>query len=133
MKAFKLTGLCRLLPLAIAVAAGGMNPANAVWASDPGGAPTSMKVQLDDSDLSTPERVAALYRRIRNAARSVCGYADSRFHEEQVAWDDCVEGAIGHAVARVGSARLTDYYLARARRTRAIPATEGPKVVNRVR
>jgi UrcA family protein len=134
MKAPKRTGLCRALLFAIAVLAGAdMNPGNVVWASDPGGVPTSRKVQLSDMDLSTPERVAELYRRIRNAARSVCGYADSRFREEQAAWDDCVQGAIAHAVAQVGSASLTDYSLARANHSRATPATESPKVVNRVR
>jgi UrcA family protein len=134
MKTAKRTGLCHLLPLGMAVVVGAaLSPANVVWASDPGSAPLSTEVQLSAIDLSTPERVAALYRRIRNAARSVCGYADSRFREEQAAWDKCVEDAIGHAVARVDSATLTDYYLARAKRSQAVPATEGPKVVNRAR
>ena len=133
MRAAKRTAL-RLLPVAIAVIAGtGINPAKPAWATDPGGAAPSRSVQISAVDLSTPKRVAALYRRIRNAAQSVCGYADNRFSEEQAAWDECVEVAIGHAVARVGSASLTDYYLARVRRGHALPATEVSQVVNRVR
>jgi UrcA family protein len=110
-----------------------MNPGKTAWAADLGDAPASRTLQVRAVDLSTPERVAALYRRIRNAARSVCGYADNRFREEQASWDDCVDKAIGHAVARVGSADLTEYYLARAKRGHAIPTTEVTKVAERVR
>jgi UrcA family protein len=133
MKASRLTVL-RVLPLAIAVVTGdGLNPGQTARASDYGGAPMSMKVRLNVTDLSTPEGVSALYRRIRNAARSVCGYADNEFPEEQAAWDNCVDEAIGRAVARVGNASLTSYYLARARRGHATQTTEIPKVVNRMR
>jgi UrcA family protein len=129
----KLTAL-RVLPLAIAVVAGGgMNPGNTACASDHGGAPTSMKVRLNATDLSARDGVAALYRRIRNAARSVCGYADNHFPEEQAAWNECVDEAIGHAVAQVGNADLTNYYLARAGRGHAIPTTQTSKVADRVR
>jgi len=133
MKAPILTGLCRVLLVTTAAAGAAVDPASVVWASDTHGAPTALYVQFSALDLSTPERVAALYRRIRNAARSVCGYADSHFRQEQAAWDVCVEEAIGRAVAGVDNATLTDYYLARARRGRTIPTTEAPKVVNRVR
>jgi UrcA family protein len=132
MKAARPTAF-RALPLLIAVVAGGcMNPVMTAGASDLGGAPTSRTVQVRAADLSTPERVAALYRRIRNAARSVCGYADNRFREEQAAWDACVNQAIGRAVARVASADLTDYYLARAKPSGAVPGTDLSKVVERV-
>lgn len=134
MKAPILTGLCRVLFLATTVVAGaGVDAGNVAWASDTHGAPTSLYVQVSALDFSTPERVAELYRRIRNAARSVCGYADSRFREEQAAWDECVEEAIGRAVTRVDNATLTDYYLARTKRGRTAPTTEAPKVVNRIR
>lgn len=123
-----------MLPLAIALMAGaGMNPGNTVCASDLDNAPPFRTVQVRATDLSTPERVAALYRRIRNAARSVCGYADNHFREEQAAWDDCVDKAIGHAVAKVGNADLTDYYVARAKRVHPAPATEVSRVVERAR
>ena len=131
MKAARRTAF-RALPLVIGIVAGGcMSPVMTACASDLGGAPTSRTVQLRAVDLSSPERVAALYRRIRNAARGACGYADTRFREEQTAWDDCVDKAIGRAVARVASADLTDYYLARAKRGRAVPGTDASKVVER--
>ena len=123
----------RALPLLIAVVAGGcMNPVMTAGASDLGGALTSRTIQVRAADLSTPERVAALYRRIRHAAQSVCGYADSRFREEQAAWDDCVDQAVGRAVASVASADLTYYYLARAKPGRAVPGTDVSKVAERV-
>jgi UrcA family protein len=123
-----------VLPLVIALLGGAcMHPGNTLSASELGDAPAFRTVQIRASDLSTPEQVAALYRRIRNAARSVCGYADNHFREEQAAWDDCVDKAIGHAVAKVGNADLTDYYLARAKRAHQAPATEVSRVVERVR
>lgn len=134
MKAPILTGLPRVLLFATAVVAGaGVDPGNVVWASDTHGAPTSLYVQVSALDFSTPERVAALYRRIRNAARSVCGYADRRFREEQAAWDECVEEAVGRAVTGVDNAALTDYYLARAKRGRTTSTSQAPKVVSRIR
>jgi UrcA family protein len=133
MKAARPTAL-PVLPLAIGLVAGaGMNPGMTAWASAPGDAPAFRTVQVRAMDLSTPDGVAALYRRIRNAARSVCGYADNRFREEQTAWDDCVDRSIAHAVARVGNTELTDYYLARARRGHATPPTEVSKVAERAR
>jgi UrcA family protein len=131
MKAARRTAF-RALPLVIGVVAGAcMSPVITAHASDLGGAPPSRTVQLRAVDLSSPERVAALYRRIRNAAQSACGYADNRFREERAAWDDCVEEAIGRAVARVASAQLTDYCLARAKRGRAVAGTDASKVVER--
>jgi UrcA family protein len=133
MEAARHTAL-RVTTLAIAaVTAAGMNPGIMARASELGGAPTSRTIQVRATDLSTPGRVAALYRRIRNAAQSACGYADNRFREEQAAWDECVEEAIGRAVARVGSADLTGYYLARAKRAHAIPTTQATEVVERAR
>ena len=132
--AMKARTASRVLPLVIAVlAGGGINPGKTAGASDLGGAPTSRTVAVSAVDLSTPQRVAVLYQRIRNAAQSVCGYADNRFREEQAAWDECVDQAIANVVARVGSADLTHYYLARARRGHAMPATEVPKVAERAR
>lgn len=132
MKAARRTAL-RVLPFAtLVVVSAGIDSGKTASASDLGGAPASRTVQVRATDLSTPEQVAALYRRIRNAARSVCGYADSRFREEQAAWDECVDEAIGHAVAKVDSADLTGYYLARAKRGRATPAAAAARVVERV-
>lgn len=133
MKAPKLTGLCRVLFSTAVVAGAAVNPGNVAWASDTQRVPASLHVQVTALDFSTPERVAALYRRIRNAARSVCGYPDIRFREEQAAWDECVEDAIGRAVTVVDNAALTDYYLARAKRAGTTITTEAPKVVNRAR
>ena len=124
----------RVLSIAVAVAAGaGFNPWNLARASDPGREPPSVKVLVRDLDLRTPVGVATLYARIRNAARSVCGDVDIRLLEERQGWDRCVDQAIGDAVARVGSARLTDYYLAKTHRAHAVATAQILKPVDPVR
>ena len=85
---------------------------SAVYAAD-GREPQSVRVSVKDLDVTTHAGAAALYWRIRNAARSACGSVDSALPEEKAAWDRCVDEAIGRAVAKVGRAKLTDYYLAK--------------------
>jgi UrcA family protein len=101
------------ISLAIVCSAGGGIRAGA--ASDLAGEQQSVRVLVKDLDLGTHAGVVTLYLRIRNAARFVCGYADSIFLEEKAAWDRCVHKAIENAVAQVDSANFTDFYLARTR------------------
>ena len=75
---------------------------------------TSIRLQLTEHALDTPQAVALTYTRIRNAARSVCGYADRVFREELDDWNDCVATTIGQTVAQIGNPRLTDFYLMRS-------------------
>jgi UrcA family protein len=85
---------------------------SAVYAAD-GREPPSVRVSVKELDVTTDAGAATLYRRIRNAARSACGSVDIALPQEKAAWDRCVDDAIGRAVAKVGSAKLTDYYLAK--------------------
>jgi UrcA family protein len=80
---------------------------------------TSIRLQLTEHALDTPQGVAMTYTRIRNAARSVCGYADRVFPQEQEGWDDCVAATICHTVAKIGNPKLTDFYLMRSRAPRS--------------
>ena len=69
MKHTTLTVL-QTVSLAITIAAGGDTISwSAAGASDFRGVQTSVSVPLDTKDLSNPEALADLYRRIRNAAR----------------------------------------------------------------
>ena len=85
---------------------------SAVYAAD-GREPPSVRVSVKELDVTTDAGAATLYRRIRSAAQSACGSVDIALPEEKAAWDRCVDDAIGRAVAKVGSVKLTDYYLAK--------------------
>jgi UrcA family protein len=78
----------------------------------------SIRLQLTEHALDAPQGVALTYIRIRNAARSVCGYADRRFREEQEDWNVCVAATIRHTVAQIDNRKLTDFYLMRSRAPR---------------
>ena len=110
-----------LLPLAMLVFTGsGLNPLSVASASDYGRDPPSVRVLIADLDLTKPQGTATLYTRIRSAARSVCGPVDGALLEEKVLWSKCVSDAIGNAVAKVGNANLTNYYLAKTGRGQVI-------------
>ena len=124
----------RVLALAIALVVGsGVGTGNVARATDYGREPRSAKVLVKDLDLTTPEGVAALYVRLRNAARYVCGYEATAMLEEKVALNRCVDAAIGNAVAQVGSANLTNYYLVKNHRAHALTTAQAFKPVDNVR
>ena len=73
-------------------------------------------VRFDDLNLATPAGLQALYLRIQNAARSVCGSAElpgSRVASE--AWTDCVTASIRGAISEVNQPALTAYYATQLR------------------
>jgi len=104
----------------------------AAWAVS-GHEPPSVTVSLRDLDLTTHVGVAAAYSRIRNAARSVCGPVDIFLAEERAARDQCVDEAILRAVTGLGSANLTDYYLAKTHRARLGTTAQISKLTDRGR
>lgn len=67
-------------------------------------------VRFGDLDLARTEGAAALYGRIRYAARSVCASLDGRSLSEGVNFRTCVGDAIERAVAEANRPTLTDYY-----------------------
>ena len=74
----------------------------------------SLRLQLTEHALETPQGVALTYTRIREAARSVCGYADRAFRQELDDWNECVAATIRHTVSQIGNPTLTDFYLTRS-------------------
>ena len=123
MQMSKRTAL-QVLPVAVAMMADScIDSGNAAYAAV-GGEPPSVRVSAEDPNLTTHAGAVTLYQRIRNAARSVCGPVDIALPEEKAAWDRCVDEAIGGAVAKLGSAKLTEYYLAKTHRPHLITTAE---------
>jgi UrcA family protein len=71
------------------------------------------RINYSDLDLSRTAGAAALYRRIKSAARQVCDPMDSRaFGISYTAMHACVQQAIARAVADVNAPVLTSYHQA---------------------
>jgi UrcA family protein len=82
-------------------------------AQAPGEANTRV-VRYGDLDLTTRRGAHALYVRLREAARSVCGEVPfSPFPSPEI--KACVDHAIGSAVTKIDRPALTDYYAERVR------------------
>jgi UrcA family protein len=132
MQISKRTAL-QVLPVAVAMMAdSGIDSRNSAYAAV-GREPPSVRVSVKDLNLTTPAGAAAVYVRIRNAARSVCGAVDIALPEEKAAWDRCVDEAIGSAVAKLGSAKLTEHYLARTHRPHLITTAKISKAADPAR
>ena len=84
----------------------------------------SIKLHLTKDVLDTPEGIAMIYTRIRNAARSVCGQPDRVLPQEKADWDDCVAATIRYTVAQIGRPKLTDFYMMKSRAPVAPPVQE---------
>lgn len=76
----------------------------------------AMTVRFADLDLAKPQDVAALYRRIRSAARLVCNAAGVPWDVRQVRnWTRCFNRAVEEAVLRVDRPALTALYRERTK------------------
>ncbi len=79
--------------------------------------PPKRVVHFADLDLSRNTGVAALYARLRFAAREVCEPMEVRALRSIGARDRCVTQAIARAVADVNVPTLTSYHLAKTGQT----------------
>jgi UrcA family protein len=87
---------------------------------------SSVTVRFHSGDLDTPRGVAGLYRRIRTAAKAVCGQPDDALLLDNLLWNDCVDQAIAGAVANVHSNSLSAYRRHQIR-GRKLPLQEAPE------
>ncbi|HEY6923001.1 MAG TPA: UrcA family protein [Steroidobacteraceae bacterium] len=71
-------------------------------------------VHFADLDLTRSDGAAVLYQRLEASAKTVCASLDARDVASQMRFRECVETAIGSAVAKVDRAALTALYKARA-------------------
>ena len=72
-------------------------------------------VRFADLDLTRSEGAAVLYQRVRAAAKTVCASLEARDLASQIRFRDCLETAIGSAVAKVDQPTLTAYYKGRTK------------------
>ena len=72
-------------------------------------------VKFGDLNLSNPEGVKALYRRVHAAAERVCETAGSPVLYERRAARACVQGAMDRAIERINAPALTRYAAERKR------------------
>jgi UrcA family protein len=73
-------------------------------------------VKYGDLNLSNPQGAAALYARIRSAAKSVCSQFDGPGIDPYRLREICINQAISGAVAKVNSPELSAVYSAKARK-----------------
>jgi UrcA family protein len=75
----------------------------------------SVTLHFHGTDLSTPNGISRLYRRIREAASIVCDRLDGASLEEKARWHKCFDKAVAEAVAHVNSEGLSAYHWHRTR------------------
>ena len=86
----------------------GVTPA---WAGPPQG--RSVTVSFRDLDLSSPAGATTLYKRIKSAAKQVCGYEGTDLISKSI-WNGCYTTAIADAVGKVNSPLLTAVHTGRS-------------------
>ncbi len=88
-----------------------MAAASTAFAGAPlSGEPVSKAVRFADLDLSSTEGVSALYRRLHNAAESVCSSLKGASARTVVAYRDCRTEAVQSAVSRINAPMLTRHH-----------------------
>jgi UrcA family protein len=87
-------------------------------------------VAFADLDISQPGGARELYRRLREAARTVCSNGNRVDLEPLTDFDSCYEKALGNAVRSVNQPQLTIAYL--GTHTLRDAATQGIDVSQRV-
>ena len=104
-----------LLPLA-AIAVSGM-AASGIAAAGTSRERLSVVVHYGDLNLNSQAGVASLYKRIRNAAQSVCSPLDTRILGLHDAYDQCVAEAANNAVTAVGNPDLSGFHAIKGKRS----------------
>jgi UrcA family protein len=81
----------------------------------------SRTVQFADLDLSKPEGMDALSKRLKGAAEDVCRPLLGDQLNQKKLHKVCIEFALSTAVARIGRPVLTDYILNRSMKKPTVP------------
>src|SRR5258706_3952368 len=84
-------------------------------AASPGGVP-SVTVHFADLDLSHSQGVTVLYRRLKDAAETVCAAQNGRDLGSQMRFKACWQAALSTAVTKLDQPALTPYYPAQVKR-----------------
>ena len=82
-----------------------------VRATEPKAPPAKVLVHYSATSFDTAEGTAGVYRKLKAAARTVCGHNDgSRLKVEGIAAQRCFETALADAVRRIDSPKLTSVH-----------------------
>jgi len=73
-------------------------------------------VHFGDLNLNSEAGVASLYKRIRNAAESVCSPLDYGILGLRGAYGDCVKEATNNGVAAVANPNLSQFHASKGKR-----------------
>ncbi len=96
--------IIKLLPVAAALAVGGLAQASTVRQL------SSVVVKYGDLDLQTNEGVASLHARLNKAARETCSQLDSRVLGLRQQYEYCVSSAVTKGVSDIGNEKLTAFH-----------------------
>jgi UrcA family protein len=89
--------------------------------ADPAFEPRSVTVRFADIDATHPEGAAALYRRLKGAATSVCQDLEPGGELARVgAYVNCIQTVLGAAVVKIDRFTLTAYAAAHGASTSVI-------------
>jgi UrcA family protein len=78
-------------------------------------------VRFSDLDLSKFDGAAALYARLRYAARIVCAPGESREMGIAAIYRACMDEAVANAVSKVNRPLLSQYHQARTKGDKTVP------------
>lgn len=81
--------------------------------------PNAVKIDYSDLDLTQPEGVQALYRRVASAARQVCHEPSPREITRYARFEECFNETVTRAVDSVGVPQLTALHRERTSYRRA--------------
>jgi len=95
-----------------------------VRAADPAEVPHRV-VKMADLDLARSAGVAALYARIKFAARQICEPVIARDLASEMRSRACVAQAVERAIGEVNLPQLTSYHLAKSGASPAITLAQG--------
>ena len=98
-------------------------------AAPPGDVP-SVTVHFADLDLSHSQGVTVLYRRLKEAAKTLCAAQEGRDVERQMRFEACWQAALSKAVTKVDQPALTAYYQAQFKGRNATGGAGSPAVFN---
>ena len=73
----------------------------------------SKTVQYGDLNINGPEGAKVLYKRIKNAAESLCSPVDGKPLAQHQVFSRCVRGSVQRAVVQVQSPALNQYAMQR--------------------
>jgi len=118
-----ITDIARRIAFVVLAAAPITMLASVAPAHESADAPAHMAVSYADLNLNSDAGIAVLYKRLKYAARQVCGDGDTTSLARGRDTTHCINNAMSEAVARVNSPMLTSLYNAKTGKAESKEAT----------